>query len=860
MQHPLFFCELARDVRRALLFAVLCLPGFVSLPSHAQMLVPEPSDILGHDLGDRFTRHHAVVDFMEAMAEAVPHWTLETYGRTSEHRPLLGLVMSSPENMARIEELAAHNMRRVQEGVDSGDRVAWVYLSYNVHGNEAVCTEAAMATVHALATTHSHLLDRAVVVLDPCVNPDGRDRYVSFQDQSTTERVNADTWAWEHDEPWPGGRANHYLFDMNRDLAWQTQRETQARTAFYRRWMPQVHVDFHEQGVNSPYYFAPAAEPYHAIITPWQRECQGHIGTNNAKYFDQRGALYFTREVFDLLYPSYGDTWPMFQGAVGMTYEQGGSGRAGRAVETAVGDTLTLAYRIQNHTESGLATIESAGMHVDRMLKEFAAYHRRNLEEPWGDYTGYVIASNNGAEKLAWFTQLMDRNGISYGRASSGFKASGWDYTTSSATRLNVSAGDMVVDARQAQSGLLQVLMDPNPALSDSLTYDITTWALPYAYGLDAHALTSNVPPLAAWTAPQGGSNAEGGESAPAYAHLLHYQTDLGTPALASLLNAGVVVRVARRPILVQGVTHPRGTLVITRRNNETLWPDIEGILDEACLGIPGIQRTRLSSGLVTEGPDLGADDVKHIPAPRVAVVMGDEVSSLGFGEVWHHFEEVWHYPITPIRGLDRLVGRDAIANYDVVVLPRGWYDLGEGEEETLSGWVRDGGQLILLEGACTLGLDRWGLSRDAGEEDRNQRTDEREAHNEADRYAPFALSERRGISRDIPGAVYDVQLDPTHPLAYGYGDTFRSIKTSSQRFAHLERGHNVGIIRGDTQPVSGFAGARANQGLRESLSFGVHDMGQGHVVYLADNVLFRAFWKDGHKLFANALFFGAAM
>jgi hypothetical protein len=153
MQHPLFFCALARDVRRALLFAVLCLPGFVSLPSHAQMLVPEPSDILGHDLGDRFTRHHAVVDFMEAMAEAVPHWTLETYGRTSEHRPLLGLVMSSPENMARIEELAAHNMRRVQEGVDSGDRVAWVYLSYNVHGNEAVCTEAAMATVHALATS-----------------------------------------------------------------------------------------------------------------------------------------------------------------------------------------------------------------------------------------------------------------------------------------------------------------------------------------------------------------------------------------------------------------------------------------------------------------------------------------------------------------------------------------------------------------------------------------------------------------------------------------------------------------------------------------------------------------------------------
>ena len=241
------------------------------------------ADVLGHNLGDKFTRHHKVVDVMTHLAEARSHWQLEHYGTTTEGRPLLGLIMSSEENMANLGALREANRRRVAEGVDSGDRVVWVYLSYNVHGNEAVCTEAAMATAEALATTHSHLLERAVVVMDPCVNPDGRDRYVHFQDQSTSPRPNADPYAWEHDEPWPGGRPNHYLFDMNRDLAWQTQRETQARTAFYQAWMPQVHVDFHEQGVNSPYYFAPAAEPYHKIVSPWQRECQGHIGRNNAK-------------------------------------------------------------------------------------------------------------------------------------------------------------------------------------------------------------------------------------------------------------------------------------------------------------------------------------------------------------------------------------------------------------------------------------------------------------------------------------------------------------------------------------------------------------------------------------------------
>ena len=228
-------------------------------------------------------------------------------------------------------------------------------------------------------------------------------------------------------------------------------------------------------------------------ISPWQRECQGHIGKNNAKYFDQRGALYFTREVFDLLYPSYGDTWPMFRGAVGMTYEQGGSGRAGRAIETALGDTLTLGYRIQNHMESGLSTIEASTDHAQRMLQEFAAYHRRNAEEPWGDYGAYVVPSTNDPAKMKWLTDLMDANCIRCHRATRASSHRGLDYRDLTMKKVQVNEGDLVLDAGQPMSGLLQVLMDPNPALSDSLTYDITTWALPYVYGLEAYALSTPV-------------------------------------------------------------------------------------------------------------------------------------------------------------------------------------------------------------------------------------------------------------------------------------------------------------------------------------------------------------------------------
>ena len=266
----------------------------------------------------------------------------------------------------------------------------------------------------------------------------------------------------------------------------------------------------------------------------------------------------------------------MFQGAIGMTYEQGGSGRAGRAIQTSVGDTLTLAYRIQNHTESGLSTIEAAGTHADRMLKEFSAFHRRNLEDPWGDYSGYLIPSTNDAARMAWLTELFDANGIEYGQASAPSKATGLDYADMSTHKLTISTGDLVVNARQPQSGLLQVLMDPNPELSDSLTYDITTWALPYAYGLDAYALTTPIPSTIEWTPIERDSHIQG--DGPGYAYILNYQTDLGTPVLAQLLNHGVVVRLTKRPIVANGTTYPQGSLVITRRNNEaigTTWQKI---------------------------------------------------------------------------------------------------------------------------------------------------------------------------------------------------------------------------------------------------------------------------------------------
>jgi murein tripeptide amidase MpaA len=289
--------------------------------------------VSGYKLGQKFTQHYKIVNYFRSVSQALPDvMKLEQYGETYEGRSLLLAFISSKENMAKLESLRMNNLRLANSTKDKAapveDGIIFVWLSYNVHGNEPSSSEAAMKTLFALVDPANaktkEWLKNVVVIIDPCLNPDGRDRYVNWFTSVVGNKLNADPQSREHSEPWPGGRTNHYNFDLNRDWAWQSQIETQSRIKKYNEWLPQVHVDFHEQGYNNPYYFAPAAEPFHEVITAWQRDFQTQIGKNNAKYFDENGWLYFTKERFDLFYPSYGDTYPTYNGAIGMTFEQGG--------------------------------------------------------------------------------------------------------------------------------------------------------------------------------------------------------------------------------------------------------------------------------------------------------------------------------------------------------------------------------------------------------------------------------------------------------------------------------------------------------------------------------------------------------
>jgi hypothetical protein len=835
---------------------------FFSLISFSQS-VPSPEAFLGYKLGDHYTPHYKIVNYFKEVARNLPSQVkLEQYGETFEGRPLILAFVASPENLLRLEDIRRNNLRLagvLKDGAAPDENApAIVWLSYNVHGNEPSSSEAAMKTLYSLTdpanARSKEWLQHTVVVIDPCINPDGRDRYVNWFTMAVGQHPNPDPQAREHREPWPGGRTNHYNFDLNRDWAWQTQIETQQRLKKYNAWLPQVHVDFHEQGYNNPYYFAPAAEPYHDVITPWQREFQVQIGKNNAKYFDSHGWLYFTKEEFDLFYPSYGDTYPTYNGAIGMTFEQGGSPRGGLAVATDNEDTLTLADRLEHHYTTGISTIEVSSLNAARLIKEFHKYFIDARERPGGEFKAWLIRNDPYGDRLMRLKVLLDKNNIEWMPAP-GINFTGVDYETGKAAAIKAAAGDIVINANQPRSNLLRVLFERTSRISDSVTYDITAWSVPYVYGLQTYGLNAFVSGTAGTAQPAAASGVVADGASHPYAYAVRWAGLNNVRLLSQLLAKGIKVRCAQQAFQSGGQDFERGTLIITATGNGALGEGLWSVVAAAAKST-GVLLYPVSSGFVDKGADFGSDKVRLIHKPRVGLLTGEQVSSLNAGEVWHLFEQELDYPVSQLNAED--IGHLDLKHYDVLILPNGFYRSlnDKGTAEPLRNWVREGGRLIAMENAVAqLSKLEWGL-KEKGEDDKKDKDEDKgKKEEEYSLLHHYGNRQRDEVMSSVPGSIYRVELDNSHPLAFGYSERYYTLKQDDNVYEFIkEGGWNVGVIKKDNY-VSGFTGNRAKEKLKDGLIFGVQEMGRGEVIYMADDPLFRSFWENGKLLFCNAVF-----
>ncbi|MGB3007566.1 MAG: M14 family metallopeptidase [Chitinophagaceae bacterium] len=815
-----------------------------------------PEEFLGYKIGSRFTPHWKVIEYFQHVAtNASANVKMEKYGETIEGRPLIMSYVSSSNNIANLENIRKNNLRlaySLKDKIAADENApAIVWLSYNVHGNEASSSEAAMLTLFALVDLSNlktkEWLQHTVVIIDPCLNPDGRDRYINWFNSIAGKNFNPHAIAREHNEPWPGGRTNHYNFDLNRDWVWQTQSESRQRMKMYNQWLPQVHVDYHEQGYNEPYYFAPASEPFHEVITKWQREFQNTIGKNHAKYFDENSWLYFTKERFDLFYPGYGDTYPTFKGAIGMTYEQGGI-RAGLGIIDKDGDTLTLTDRAMHHFTTALSTIEIASSNASKLVKEFRKYFNDIMVNGSGEYKTFVIKSSpENFEREESLRELLKKNDIQFETAIGSTRGTvdGLSYQSGKNDFTTIDKGDMLISTQQPNGALARVLFEPHSHFSDSATYDITAWSIPYAYGVKAFASKNKLnygiasDPLISVTNPE--TN---------YGYVFPWKGIQSVKTASQLLQQGILLRFAEQPFEINGTKFDRGTIIVLKTANKSfgndLWKIVRKVADQN-----NTQLFPVSTGFVDIGFDLGSSKVHTLRPPRIVLITGEGIGSSAAGEIWHFFDQELNYPVSLVNAND--IGKLDWSKTDVLIMPAGNYRFLSDKTavDNFKSWINIGGRVVALENAVVqLSKTDFGI--------KIRKFDLGDKKNDSPGYEAlkkFEERERDALTETTSGSIFRVEMDNTHPLAFGYSSLYYTLKQDDIVYDFFNKGGwNVGVIKKDNQ-VAGFVGSRLKDKLKDGLLFGVEEMGQGSVVYLTDNLLFRNFWENGKLMFCNAVF-----
>jgi hypothetical protein len=838
--------------------------------------VPRPDAVLGYPLGARFTSWDRIVSYLETLDAASPRVKMWEYGRTYEGRPLKLLAVSTPENLERLEAIRQDVQRLAAgSGLEGGEKdrlvrrtplVVW--LAYGVHGNESSSAEAAMGAAYVLAAGQgetAEMLKNIVVLIDPLQNPDGRERYVNGYKQRRGDQANPRRTAAEHWEPWPGGRQNHYLIDLNRDWAWASQQETRQRIAAYRSWEPQVYVDFHEMGSESSYFFPPAAEPIHPQIDRRILSWLDTFGRANAAAFDRQGWIYFKEENYDLFYPGYGDSYPSLRGAVGMTYEMAGGGRAGQALALADGSVLTLADRVARHLTTSLATTRTAARNAVRILEDFVANRAKAAAEPVRTYLWQ--ADQQEARAMA---ELLVLHGIKVRQLgqSAEIPARSLSRGAGEAQARRFPAGTFVVSTAQPLGNLVEALMELDSPMSQSFVdrqrerleqnldpefYDITAWSLPLAYSVRTWVAAGDVAHGSALPESAGGGVLGEGE----IGWLVPPQGIATYRLAAELQKRKVHFRVATAPFSGGGASYPHGTLFIPRRANpETLQDTFKGLLQQGSLAAQAV-----STSYDFKGISLGSNEMPAVRPVRVGLVSGEGVDVTSFGFLWYlldHQIGVDHdrLDLGQLRNLP-------LSDFDVLIFPSGAYEerIGDRLKEGLDGWVKEGGVLIAVGDAVTWLQDRELTSIKRWQPPKKDEEDAEE--DEEDPEAEESALEKQLAQRPIftPGAVLATTMQPQHPLTLGLtGSPDVLYEGSTVLTTTGDPRQDVLVAKEEAPVVAGFAWPEAEQRLAGSLLVGTEARGRGSVVLFAQDPAFRLFWRATTPLLLNAVLYGPSM
>ncbi|MDF1666850.1 MAG: M14 family metallopeptidase, partial [Planctomycetota bacterium] len=697
---------------------LLPMPGIKADPR-----IPTLQSIVGHTWGQDVSSHHETAFYFKALARAAPNrCRLVQYGRSYENRSLQYLVISSPKNMKKLTTIMAQNKAlteprktsygKAQKIIQTAPAIVW--LAYSVHGDEISSTDAALLTAyHFLAARDKKtqaLLENTVIIIDPLQNPDGRDRFVNVFREKRGVFLESNPAATEHIQRWPGGRSNHYHFDMNRDWFRQSQKETRHKVAAFLEWVPQIYVDAHEMGRNSSYFFIPPTDPINPYILPSQREWFLRIGKHQGKRFDQFGFDYTTREIFDAFYPGYGSEWPTMQGSIGILWEQASA----RGLVIDRNDKTKLHYHdgVRRHYLSALATVETASKNRKKLLSDFYDSRWRGVQLGLeGSVKHFFLLEGSRPERAAELARVLMRNGIEVRRVRKSITVICQVGTNKKQQVIEKGSYHIVV--AQPTGRLIRSLLDNHIPMDKAFIerqktrrkksleveiYDVTAWSLPLAFDVPVHSChEATVIDSQLWNGKSNPCKVTGAHPA-RVAYLIHGDRD-GTPkALCHWLRKGIRVHVTDKAFRIDSRDFPPGSLIVKVRGNKpSLHKEIARSARRFHLNIHGVH-----SSFVESGAHFGGPSVKWITPPKI-LLLTDRPTSYSSGHTWYLFDQILNYPSTRVAG--RSLGRVDLDRYNVLILPAGSYSDRDAPNKALvtkiKAWVKKGGTLILVKQAA---------------------------------------------------------------------------------------------------------------------------------------------------------------
>ena len=811
--------------------------------------IPTPEAFLGHSIGSQYTRHDQVVAYLKELDRLSDRITVKEIGRTYEGRPLLAVLVTSAANQGRIDALRQAHAAVANPSAPAPDARTPVVvgLYYGVHGNETSSGEAALLTAYYLVAGRSaevtDWLDKAVVLIDPVQNPDGRDRAANWHNAWKSNPPVSDPLDKEHVEAFPMGRTNHYFTDLNRDWLAITQAETRAKLAVFHQWLPNVQIDFHEMGTGSTYYFEPSPESMESPLLPKASYLANKVlAKYHAKALDDLGSLSYTGETSDNFSAVYGSTYPDFHGGVGVTVEQASSRGL---VQDAAGGRVEFPFTIRNQVATGLASVRGAVAERESLFKLQRDTFRSAIEDGRRYKVGAFVFGDPANPGLSRQTlDLLLQHRIEVHALAAPVTIEGKTYAPGSA---------WIVPSAQPQFRLVHSIFEPTPPTKGGV-YGSTSYAIAPAYNLGVGRL-ARAPALGAAVTdvPAAIGGVVGAETA--YAYAIDWR-DLNAPkALSSLLQAGVKVRAAFDPFTagVQGgqTAFGRGTLVVTTAGQTASAADLRTAVDKAAREA-GVIAYALGSGRSLSGVDLGSESVRPLRAPKIALVMGEGVNATEIGATWFALSERLSWPATKLDPAQ--LRRAPLAAYTSIVLAGGRYD--DWSDETVAAlrrWVQAGGSLVTFGAAS-----KWAIAKGlAGPPAKTTEPEAAPKSDKADERLDFAGRRDALAEKRSAGNALSADADITHPLAFGL--TQRALFVNKETDVTLAPVADAfsNVVRIDAQPVvNGYLPEGLRKQAAGSVWAQVARSGEGSVVLFADDPAHRKYWLGTERLLINSLFF----